>query len=754
MRRRGELLAGIFLLLLSMSVYASPFTDFLERGIVGIFDLLGSVYVIMVIVIAVVYGLFYNIIRTALSNVPLAQNAEERSMKAIAHMIALLTTFGLLFGSAYGNGGFSIYNVESNINNLVGAFGKIGPWILALLLGSLVYFTLTKNHPDMSRWRKLGLTLMTIGFVLWATNKISGQNGIYTGVGFAIIGGLLALFSGAFGSGSGNGTGSSNGGGGLGGVISSWLSTRPEMKRLKMAKKAEEDEKERSRQALRRGDTLKRFGHEIEKDKSRIEKALLEVADYLRKERDDLQAEYKSKERLENLFSGELARAKNAVQQNKQNPIELKKALSEMIGAIDIVKREEKEDVRTDKKDKKFDRRISRDLFRKAKKGIEHELRRVEHQLSDLRDFAQDTDSHEVSELSERYRQMKDFLTRELKLFDQHNDEGLSFFNFIVDIERIHKDIRSKDQEMQKVSSEAEAKLDNLVKELAVVLGMHETEDNKKEKSLQAFYNRLNKERGHIDHSIDTIANDNKIILNELNRLMNDLKYLGGLLSELIKNNQLVEQEYETISSLLVEVEKQTDGSVDDYNANVKKFNTISDSYQTALSYYSYMTDTFFADVEAFDNAYSNLALDDVMSKAQSLKQELVQENHMEKEVKAIDDSIKVIDHVKHQADAMKQLHDQFKDEMVEDEHFLERDKVVTMLKRYEALAKQEDTVAEHKQRFNELQKKTLDLVERMADIASRYNVEMGNTTMTDELKKYAQEIPHPLEAASAVASA
>ena len=179
MARKTLIFITFFFLILSSFVFAQSSSDFdqmiSEMGTVMGFllSLISMPYFILILIIILFVILFKSIIYAGLSNIGFFKN-DEKQLRTVSIVLALLMTIGLIGGGGISDGSWSPDNITTNIGRIMRPFGTLSPLLLGFLVGLIVYMSVGKNNPNMTSKKKLGWSFISfaLGIYVVATSNV------------------------------------------------------------------------------------------------------------------------------------------------------------------------------------------------------------------------------------------------------------------------------------------------------------------------------------------------------------------------------------------------------------------------------------------------------------------------------------------------------------------------------------------------------------------------------------------------------
>ena len=531
--------------------FAQAFSD-----IAGFFfRLLQAPYTVSFLILILFIIFFGNVLKAALSFVPVFKN-NTKQMNSIATVLSFLFTLGLLGGTGFNGSSWSAANVTANINRVMTPFAAMAPWILGILIGMMVYFSSTQNNePKGKRW---AITLISFGLSFWVSQAAVNQSAAGSSAGL-VIAGIGAFFS-LFMREDQNGRLTYAG---------------PFAKRGpydRQGREARHDLEEKKKKQKEEKDDDKKTADELTHDEKKVSFRITEVSDYMNKEMEHLKELYDDKQKFNNLIENQLKPHINNIDspQNRDDLDSMKNEVASMGSVIDSLLNDDKKDMKTEKRDKRIDRRIYIDIFKKIHKTLQKEKGMIDKNLKKLQ-----TKSAEGIAIDNNllgwYKDMQKSIDLEERLID--SDESVSMMKFLDTIEILHKRMRSQETEYTNALKEFDKIMTEMLMSLQAI--SKETDSQKKQEMQTQFYGGFDKRWQNAKGHFEKIYQGNKDLLQDINNLVENARYLKQLLLNLIEMNRHVEADTAGVEKILGEIEKSAENKYEEYNSTIEKFKEI-----------------------------------------------------------------------------------------------------------------------------------------------------------------------------------
>jgi hypothetical protein len=742
-KNRVWLLSVLFLVVSTLAVHAAVPTTIpglLDAAARAAIEIFSSGYFIIALSIIILFILFKSIIELSISNLPW-QNVDENAKKKLATTLALIMTLGLIGYSGYGNGSFSTGNIENNIGRVYGTLGgTAGPWILAVLIGSLVYFNISKNDPNKSIWSKLGSVLLTIGLVLWASQRISGSMG--TGMGISLI--ILGIAFMIFGRVSGGGVGADGGLGLFNGNGAARRQARRERRQERReARRAQRALKKKQKDEENEEKSVENEETHLEKDDDSVKIRLAEVMDYLNQERNDLQHILSDKEKLEQVIKAQIQPTFEKMHSNKHDPSVLNEGFSTLSGVMDIIDKQENIDAQKEKVDKRKMRNAYRDMFRRVEKILKKDLKTVKDQLNTIKKNVEKGNAAS-NEVYQRYSQIQAALNKEVALFSGQNGSGINLHTFVLGMIQLQDQIINHDQHIRNEFKTVEDILENLKRHATTF--ENEADEEKKEILKEIFYKEFDKSWGKVQSYFSKITTQGMEIINDCNRFIKNIGFFAQLLAQLSQLTNFVEQEHQSIESLMADVHRFSEEHVEAYQENLGVLSDFNSMFDQIFSKYEVLLRHVFVDLGTFDSAMAEVIsmLRNAEQKGQKLLQEFSkQKDRMNEEISAVtamQNKLKALEKI---SESLKQYHDQFRGQKVLDISILDRQSIISEVEALHKQAMSSGATQDIRARYSEVLEEIHKHLRELTNSIGYFNLQ--STGLSSEIQEYEKNLPPPL---------
>ena len=517
-------------------------------------------YFVMFLVLVLFIILFNAIIQAALSSVPLFANGNEKQLRTISLVLSFLMTLGLLGAGGVADGSWSPENFQQNIARMVSPFGTISPFLLGFLIGALVYFSVSKNNPNLAGKAKFGWALVGFGsgiFIAASSNirhSIGSPLPLAISLPFFLLGLALALVP------AGNGV-SVGGGNGFLGRLGDAIINRVGNGG------SNSSEQRRSVRNIANvvGSAKKRDPINLS---NKILKRVLEIQNYLKKEVEDFSKEYnEATDLLEKIRDLQVR-----LQQSNPSDFEsFSKNIAEMAPELENMIKIVDDKLNIDKETERFTRR----LYRNAK----YANRLVDKALKDCQDILKtqsgtDSNEAEVNEFKEGMEKILEYLTSMQGIFGQ----GPGFMQMIQRLKINEDEMMNFDKNLK---SHLEKKLNMLNgwrKDISnLKRSISSSSASNSQKKIDSFISKHSKGMHELNDSFEKIRNE---LITE-KQIFEKLKETVGILNHLTQNLYMLNQEYgrqiEDISSRIDSINSNVEQKikaiehVSDYLANANE---------------------------------------------------------------------------------------------------------------------------------------------------------------------------------------